>query len=90
MELSTTMETDINLPFITADASGPKHMNIKLSRAKLESLVPELIEKWSAPARLRSRTRSFPQGHQRGDSGRGMTRMPRVQQKVKEISARSA
>jgi molecular chaperone DnaK len=43
MELSTAMETDINLPFVTADASGPKHMNIKLSRAKLESLVEELI-----------------------------------------------
>ena len=44
MELSTSMETDINLPFITADASGPKHLNIKLTRAKLESLVADLIE----------------------------------------------
>ena len=49
MELSTTMETDINLPFITADASGPKHMNMKLSRAKLESLVEELINKVVGP-----------------------------------------
>ena len=44
MELSTSMETDINLPFITADASGPKHLNLKLSRAKLEMLVEDLIE----------------------------------------------
>jgi molecular chaperone DnaK len=50
MELSTTMETDINLPFITADASGPKHLNIKLSRAKLESLVEDLIDKVTDPA----------------------------------------
>jgi len=49
MELSTTMETDINLPFITADASGPKHLNIKLSRAKLESLVEDLIDKVVGP-----------------------------------------
>ena len=45
MELSTAMETDINLPFITADASGPKHLNIKLTRAKLEALVDDLIDK---------------------------------------------
>ena len=45
IELSTTMETEINLPFITADASGPKHMNIKLSRAKLESMVEELVDR---------------------------------------------
>ena len=45
MELSTSMETDINLPFITADACGPKHMNIKLTRAKLEALVEDLIDK---------------------------------------------
>ncbi len=51
MELSTTMETDINLPFITADASGPKHLNIKLSRAKLESLVEDLIERTVGPCR---------------------------------------
>src|SRR5210317_922860 len=49
MELSSTMETDVNLPFITADASGPKHLNIKLSRAKLESLVDDLIERVAAP-----------------------------------------
>ena len=86
MELSTTMETDINLPFITADASGPKHMNIKLSRAKLESLVEELIDRVAGPCQTALK-----------DAGMaakeidevilvgGMTRMPRVQQKVKEI-----
>ena len=51
MELSTSMETDINLPFITADASGPKHLNMKLTRAKLEMLVEDLIEKVAGPCR---------------------------------------
>src|SRR5881296_4496120 len=51
MELSTVMETDINLPFITADASGPKHLQMKLSRAKLEQLVDELLERTMAPVR---------------------------------------
>ena len=49
MELSSSMETDVNLPFITADASGPKHMNIKMTRAKLEALVEDLIEKTVQP-----------------------------------------
>jgi molecular chaperone DnaK len=86
MELSGSQETEINLPFITADASGPKHLNIKFSRAKLESLVDDLIEKVVAPCNIAIR-----------DSGLktseinevilvgGMTRMPKVQQKVKEI-----
>ena len=86
MELSTTMETDINLPFITADASGPKHMNIKLSRAKLESLVEELIDKVIGPCQ----TALKDAGMSSKDIDEvilvgGMTRMPRVQQKVKEI-----
>jgi molecular chaperone DnaK len=86
MELSTTMETDINLPFITADASGPKHMNIKLSRAKLESLVEELIDKVVGPCQ----TAIKDAGMSAKDIDEvilvgGMTRMPRVQQKVKEI-----
>jgi len=55
MELSTTKETDINLPFITADATGPKHMNVKLSRAKFEALVDDLVERTVGPAGLRSR-----------------------------------
>ena len=49
MELSSSMETDVNLPFITADASGPKHLNMKLSRAKLESLVSDLLDKLEKP-----------------------------------------
>jgi molecular chaperone DnaK len=86
MELSTTMETDINLPFITADASGPKHMNIKLSRAKLESLVEDLIDKVVGPCH----TALKDAGMSSKDIDEvilvgGMTRMPRVQQKVKEI-----
>ena len=86
MELSTTMETDINLPFITADASGPKHMNMKLSRAKLESLVEELINKVVGPCQ----TAIKDAGMSAKDIDEvilvgGMTRMPRVQQKVKEI-----
>ena len=79
-------KTDINLPFITADASGPKHLAMKLSRAKLEALVADLIDNLTAPCETCIK-----------DSGisktkidevilvGGMTRMPRVQQKVKEI-----
>jgi molecular chaperone DnaK len=86
MELSTSMETDINLPFITADASGPKHLNMKLTRSRLEMLVEELIDRLGAPCNTAMK-----------DAGLtadkidevilvgGMTRMPRVQQKVKEI-----
>jgi len=86
MELSTSMETDINLPFITADASGPKHLTMRLSRAKLEMLVEELIAKVEGPCRTALKDA--------GLSARdidevilvgGMTRMPKVQQKVKEI-----
>ena len=50
-ELSSSMETDINLPFITADQSGPKHLNIKLSRAKLESICEDLLKKLVAPCK---------------------------------------
>jgi len=51
MELSSTMETDINLPFITADASGPKHLNLRLSRSKFEQLIEPLVERTLAPSR---------------------------------------
>ena len=86
MELSTTMETDINLPFITADASGPKHMNIKLSRAKLESLVEELIDKVVGPCQIALKDAGLsPRDINEVILVGGMTRMPRVQQKVKEI-----
>ncbi len=86
VELSSTMETDINLPFITADASGPKHLNIKLTRAKLEKLVEDLIEKVEEPCRIALKDAGLtPQDINEVILVGGMTRMPRVQQKVKEI-----
>ncbi len=86
MELSTSMETDINLPFVTADASGPKHLNMTLTRAKLEMLVSDLIDKLEGPCKVAMKD----SGLKASDIGEvvlvgGMTRMPRVQQKVKEI-----
>ena len=86
VELSGSMETDVNLPFITADASGPKHLNIKLTRAKLEALVDDLIEKVVGPCN----TALKDSGLKTSDIDEvilvgGMTRMPRVQAKVKEI-----
>jgi molecular chaperone DnaK len=86
MELSTVMETDINLPFITADASGPKHLTMKLSRAKLESLVEDLIEKTVEPCRTALKDANLsPKDIDEVILVGGMTRMPRVQQKVKEL-----
>jgi molecular chaperone DnaK len=89
MELSTSMETDINLPFITADASGPKHLNLKLSRAKLEMLVEDLVNKVEGPCRtaMRDSGLSASEIHEVVLVG-GMTRMPKVQAKVKEIFGR--
>ena len=86
MELSTSMEADVNLPFITADASGPKHLNIKLSRAKLEALVGDLLDKLEAPCRTAMKDASL----SAGDINEvilvgGMTRMPAVQERVKKI-----
>jgi molecular chaperone DnaK len=85
-ELSTSMETDINLPFITADQTGPKHLNIRLTRAKLESLCADLIEKLVGPCR----TALKDAGLSAADVDEvilvgGMTRMPVVQKKVQEI-----
>ncbi len=86
IELSSVIETDINLPFVTADASGPKHLALKLSRAKLESLVEELIQRTMPPLKQAL-----------SDAGieakkidevvlvGGMTRMPRIQQLVKDV-----
>ncbi len=86
IELSNSSQTDINLPYITADAAGPKHLNIKLTRAKLEALVEELIQRTIEPCRTAIK-----------DAGvkvseiddvilvGGMTRMPKVQEKVKEF-----
>ena len=86
MELSTTLETDINLPFITADASGPKHMNIKITRSKLENLVADLLDKLEAP----SKTALKDAGLSTSDISEvilvgGMTRMPAVQERVRKI-----
>src|SRR3982075_2651008 len=89
IELSSSQQTEINLPYITADASGPKHLNIKLSRSKLEALVDDLIAKTIEPCRIAVK-----------DAGvkldeindvilvGGMTRMPKVQEKVKEFFGR--
>src|SRR5476651_1055146 len=86
IELSSSQQTEINLAYITADASGPKHLSIKLTRAKLESLVDELIEKTVAPCV----TAIKDSGVKVSDLSDvilvgGMTRMPKVQEKVKEI-----
>ncbi|MDT8991207.1 molecular chaperone DnaK [Curvibacter sp. APW13] len=86
IELSSSAQTDVNLPYITADATGPKHLNIKLTRAKLESLVDELIERTIAPCR----TAMKDAGVSASDINDvilvgGMTRMPKVQEKVKEL-----
>jgi molecular chaperone DnaK len=89
IELSSNQQTEINLPYITADASGPKHLAMKITRAKFESLVDELIERCVAPCRMAIK-----------DAGvkiediadvilvGGMTRMPKVQDKVKELFGR--
>lgn len=86
IELSSVTQTDINLPFITADATGPKHLNIKLTRAKLESLVDDLIDRTVAPCQKALADA----GIKASDISEvilvgGMTRMPKVQEKVKEI-----
>ncbi len=86
IELSSAQEIDINLPFLTADAEGPKHFEHKLTRAKLESLVGELIEKTAAPCVKALKDA----GLKPGDINAvvlvgGMTRMPAVQEKVKKI-----
>ena len=86
IELSSNSQTDVNLPYITADASGPKHLNIKLTRAKLESLVDELISRTIEPCRIAVKDA----GVKLSDIDDiilvgGMTRMPKVQEKVKEF-----
>jgi molecular chaperone DnaK len=89
IELSSSAQTDINLPYITADASGPKHLNIKMTRAKLESLVDELIERTIAPCRMAVKDAGIDVSaiHDVILVG-GMTRMPKVQEKVKEFFGR--
>ena len=89
IELSSTQQTEINLPYITADASGPKHLNLKITRSKLEALVEDLIERTIEPCRVAIK-----------DAGvkvseiddvilvGGMSRMPKVQERVKEFFGR--
>ncbi|CAL7963419.1 chaperone protein DnaK [Alphaproteobacteria bacterium] len=86
IELSSTLETEINLPYITADASGPQHLNIRLSRAKLENLVDDLIQRTMAPcqAALKDAEITADKIDEVVLVG-GMTRMPKVIQKVKEF-----
>ncbi len=89
IELSSTQQTDINLPYITADASGPKHLNIKLTRAKLEALVEDLVQKTIAPCR----TALKDAGLSGSDVAEvilvgGQTRMPMVQKYVKDFFGR--
>jgi molecular chaperone DnaK len=88
-ELSTVQQTEISLPFITADASGPKHLNITLSRSKLEQLVMDLVDKTLDPCRqaLKDADKTAAQIDEVVLVG-GQTRMPLVQQKVTELFAR--
>ena len=91
IELSSAQQTDINLPYITADASGPKHLNMKLTRAKLESLVEDLIERTIAPCK----TALDDAGKKISDISDvilvgGQTRMPKVQEKVKDFFGKEA
>jgi molecular chaperone DnaK len=89
IELSSSTQTDINLPYVTADASGPRHLNMKLTRSKLESLVEELVERTIEPCRIAIKDA----GVKTSDINDvilvgGMTRMPKVQEKVKEFFGR--
>jgi len=84
IELSTTQETQINLPFITADASGPKHLEMKLSRAKLNELTSDLLERVVSPVKQALSDAAAPKIDHVVLVG-GMTRMPAVQEKVKEL-----
>ena len=86
IELSSSQQTDINLPYITADAGGPKHLNIKLSRSRLEALVEDLVERTIEPCRVALEDA----GYSASDITDvilvgGQTRMPKVQEKVKEF-----
>jgi len=89
IELSTMMETEINLPFITADASGPKHLLLKLTRAKLESLVEDLVQRSIAPCKqaLTDAGLKAEDIHEVILVG-GQTRMPRIQELVKQLFGR--
>jgi molecular chaperone DnaK len=91
IELSTTMETEINLPFITADASGPKHLLMKLSRSKLEQLMDELIQRTLGPCKQAlSDANLKPEDIHEVILVGGSTRIPKVQQLVKDVFGREA
>ncbi|MDV7210544.1 molecular chaperone DnaK [Azotobacter beijerinckii] len=91
IELSSSQQTDVNLPYITADATGPKHLNVKISRAKLEALVEDLVARTIEPCRVALKDAGI-------DAGKiddvilvgGQTRMPLVQQKVAEFFGKEA
>lgn len=91
IELSSSQQTDVNLPYITADATGPKHLNVKISRAKLESLVEDLVQRTIEPCRMAMKDAGI-------DASKiddvilvgGQTRMPLVQQKVAEFFGKEA
>ncbi|CAH2784193.1 MAG: Chaperone protein DnaK [uncultured Paraburkholderia sp.] len=86
IELSSSQQTEINLPYITADASGPKHLNLKITRAKLEALVEDLIERTIEPCRMAIKDAGVKVGEiDDVILVGGMTRMPKVQEKVKEF-----
>src|SRR5215831_5228706 len=86
IELSSTTQTEINLPFITADATGPKHLTLKLTRAKFEALVDDLIQKTVEPCRLALRDAGLTAGEiNEVVLVGGMTRMPKVQEVVKQF-----
>jgi len=85
-ELSTTMQTDVNLPFITADASGPKHLNISLTRSKLEQLVDDLVQRTVGPCKQALSDAGLSPGEiEEVILVGGQTRMPKVQEVVKQI-----
>jgi molecular chaperone DnaK len=86
MELSASMETHVNLPFITADAAGPKHLNIKITRAKLEALVSDLLDKLEGPCNMALKDAGLSSGEvNEVILVGGMTRMPAVHERVKKI-----
>ena len=86
IELSSTQQTDVNLPYITADASGPKHLNIKVTRAKLESLVEDLMQRTIAPCKLALKDAGLSASEiQDVIMVGGQTRMPKVQEMVKDF-----
>lgn len=88
-ELSSSQQTDINLPYITADSSGPKHLNLKLTRAKLEQLVEDLVERTIEPCKKALKDAGLKASDiQEVILVGGMTRMPKIQEKVKEFFGR--